>query len=61
MFEFIKENVVASEDFQDVSQVHVQAAVDFSGFSWEVYWPMTVDFSVSISVRIYFELRVFIK
>jgi len=33
MFEFIKENVVASEDFQDVSQVHVQAAVDFSGFS----------------------------
>lgn len=51
---------MTSELFLVVIQVFVLAPVDWATFSLEFHYSMTVDFSVSISVFIYFEFRDFI-
>lgn len=52
--------VEASEPFLVVIRVLVHAPVEMTPFSFEVHFSMTVDFSLSISVRVYFEFRDFI-
>lgn len=52
--------VEASDPFRVVIRVFVQAPVEITPFSLEVHLSMTVDFSLSISVRVYFEFRDFI-